>query len=169
MGWRPENRNSAWDFLQKYSPVAFRTDRRISLATGEWRFRVGLPQKKFSGRISSRRRIAISSGTSSHITFVHLFSNAQRMAMSHETSAPRLLQSRLMPPENGDFVWDFLEKQILVPSPATEGGKGHSELKCATFRGSTKRCLVKCRSALFNLAGGYENDAGESSASRSTP
>ena len=89
--------------------------------------------------------------------------------MSHETSSPRLLQSRLMPPENGDFALDFLEKQILVPSPATEGGKGHSELKYATFRGSTKRHLVKRRSALFNLAGGYENDAGESSASRSTP
>ena len=89
--------------------------------------------------------------------------------MSHETSAPRLLQSRLMPPETGDFAFDFLEKQILVPSPATEGGKGHSELKYATFRGSTKRHLVKRRSALFNLAGGYENDAGESSASRSTP
>ena len=83
-----------------------------------------------------------------------LFSNAQRMAMSHETSSPRLLQSRLMPPENGDFALDFLEKQILVPSPATEGGKGHSELKYATFRGSTKRHLVKCLSALFHPAGG---------------
>ena len=34
---------------------------------------------------------------------------------------------------------------------------------------TNRRNMVKCRSALFNLAGGYENDAGQSSASRSTP
>ena len=89
--------------------------------------------------------------------------------MSHETSAPRLLQSRLMPPESCDFVWDFLAKQIMAPSPATEGDKGHSELQCATFRGSTKWYLVTYRSALFNPAGGYEKYVVESSAARSTP
>ena len=137
MGWRPENRNSAWDFLQKYSPVAFRTDRRISLATGEWQFRVGLPQKKFSGRISSRRRIAISFGTSSHITLGHYFQTRRGWRISHVSSSPRRHQSRLMPPEHGDFAWDFLDKRMLVPSP------------------TRRRIMIGCGTSWQNNCGSY--------------
>ena len=167
------------------------------MTTGESQFRLGLPPKILSGRLSDRPEnflLRPENGTfawdflgktfgshfqppencdlvwdvlANHIRA--LFSNAQRIAISHVISSPRLLQSRLVPPENCDFVWDFLARQIMAPSPATEGGKGHSELQCATFRGSTKWYLVKYRSALFNPAGGYEKYVVESSAARSTP
>ena len=97
MGWRPENRNSAWDFLQKYSPVAFRTDRRISLATGEWQFRVGLPQKNspvaFAAAGKLRFRLGRPRTSLLGIIFKH--------------------------PEDGDFACVFLAKTSPVPADAT--------------------------------------------------
>ena len=87
MGRGPENRDSGPYFLEKNSPVAFRSNRRISLATGEMAisrgtssekilrshfqppenadFVRGGPQYHFYGPVACGQRVAIWLGTSS--------------------------------------------------------------------------------------------------------
>ena len=162
---RPENGNSAWDFLRKNSPVAFP-------AAGELRFRLGRPRTSLLGTIFKHPEdgdfacvfLAKTSPVPADATGAWRF----RLGLPRQTNARSI--SNLT--ENNDRVRDFLTKKNagLISSAQTKAvSLSFGPVQHATFRGSTKRYLVKCRSALLYLAGGYENDAGESSASRSTP
>ena len=98
-----------------------KTLRSLSGATGEflwqpekWRFRVGLPRKKFSGPISSHRRMLISSGASSKPFF----------------------WTRCMRPESCDLAWDFLAATCTAPPDVAR------KLRCRG--GLPPRCVRAC-------------------------
>ena len=90
MGWGPESRILLNTSSKKNLPVVSGSDRKISRATGKWRFRQVLPQRKPSGRLSSRRKVAISLGTSANRLWCNYYLHCVTMIFRYFAHQPHV-------------------------------------------------------------------------------